>query len=358
MTRHDVLAGGAKSLLVGSIALVLGVCPGSPGRSFAEGMRYIRVATLVPRDSDLARSFLKLDRALRDVSNNAWGLRLYPGGVAGDEPDVMRKMKVGQMDASIITTTGLSHIVKEIAVLDSPGVVRTYAQLDAVTAALAPEWTRAFASQGFKLVGWSEAGQYRWFSKTAIRRPADLRDTRPWLWPASFILKEIYRVIGCNGVPLGVPEVYGALQTGMVDAVISTASALVALQWHSRLKHMTKDTFGVLINGLVMNQDKWNALPADVAQRMQSEATKIMARERSETRRADVRSYDKLKQRGYVADDWAPGGYQEYLTMEKEVRARLVGRLYSSELLSRVMKIAASADSAQTASAAAAHGPS
>jgi TRAP-type C4-dicarboxylate transport system substrate-binding protein len=263
--------------------------------------------------------------------------------VAGDEPDVLRKMEIGQLDASIVTTTGLSHIVKEIAVLDSPGVVDSYAQFEAVTQALQPEWEKSFDKAGFKLIGFSETGRYRWFSKSPITRPSDLKGVRPWLWPASFILKEIYRVVGCNGVPLGVPEVYGALQTGMIDTVITTSAALVALQWHAKLKHVTKQSFGVLINGLVMNGAKWRALPADVAQQLMTEATRVMTTERTEMREADVKAYDNLLERGYTADDWAPGGYQQYVAMEKQVRERLVGRLYSPQMLARVMKIAASA---------------
>jgi TRAP-type transport system periplasmic protein len=330
-----------QTALMGVLAALLTLLPGSGGFSRAANTQYLRVATLVPRDSDLARSFLKLDKALRNASQGTWGIHLYPGGIAGDEPDVLRKMKIGQMDASIITTTGLSHIVRETAVLDSPGVIHNYREFDAVTSAMHDEWAHSFEREGWKLIAWSDAGQYRWFSRGPVERPSDLKERRPRLWPASFILKEIYRVIGCNGVPLGVPEVYGALQTHMVDTVISTASALVALQWHATLNYVTQQTFGILINGLVMNGSRWRSLPAEVGQMLVTEANKLIAAERLETRAADDRAYELLLQRGYLADHWAKGGYQEYLQVEKEVRDRLVNRLYSPELLARVQNIAA-----------------
>jgi TRAP-type C4-dicarboxylate transport system substrate-binding protein len=323
------------------IASVLTLVPGAQEAVEAAGTRYIRVATLVPRDSDLARSLRKLDKALRTASSNAWGIRLYAGGVAGDEPDVLRKMRIGQMDASIVTTTGLSHLVKEIAVLDSPGVIHNYGEFEAVTTAMKDEWSKSFEAKGWKLLGWSETGQYRWFSRAGMERPSDLKERRPWLWPASFILKELYHVIGCNGVPLGVPEVYGALQTNMIDTVISTSTALVALQWHPTLRHVTEQTFGVLINGVVMRGAKWKQLPPEVGRTLQTELDRLVASERVETRRADERVYQHLLKRGYVADRWGPGGYEEYLAVEQQVRDRLVGRLYPFELLKRVMSIAA-----------------
>jgi TRAP-type transport system periplasmic protein len=332
-----------RQLRLVMLGALLCAVPGAASFVHAANTQFIRVATLVPRDSDLARSFLKLDKALRAASNNAWGIRLYPGGVAGDEPDVLRKMRIGQMDASIVTTTGLSHIVKEIAVLDTPGVIHNYREFDAVTRAMQNEWAQNFDKAGWKLVGWSETGQYRWFSRGPIERPGDLKERRPWLWPASFILKELYHVIGCNGIPLGVPEVFGALQTNMIDTVISTPAALVALQWHAKLNHVTKATFGVLINGFVMSGDKWKSLPPDVGQKLVAEATKLIESERAETRAADDRAYELLLKRGYTADSWAKDGYTQYLEVEKQVRDRLVNRLYPAGLLDRVTQVAAGA---------------
>jgi TRAP-type C4-dicarboxylate transport system substrate-binding protein len=333
---------GRSAVLIGLGVLMVSLPGGTPRVSAAE-TQFIRVAALAPRDSDLSKRFIRMDKALRSTTNNGWAIRLYAGGVAGDEPDVLRKMKVGQMDASNITTTGLSQIVREVAVLDTPGVISNYKQFEAITTAMKTEWEGNFAKVGFKLVAWGESGQYRWFSKSAITRPADLKNVRPWVWPVSYILKEIYHVVGCNGVPLGVPEVYGALQTGMIDTVITTAVALVALQWHANLNHMTKQTFGVLVNALVMNADKFKQLPPDVAALLTKEAEEAAMTDRVETRKADEKAYANLLKRGYKADEFGPGGREEYVAMEKTVREHLVGRLYPAEMLARVQKIASEA---------------
>lgn len=336
-----------RSVIALGLALLVSSIPGGRAKVTAAETQFIRVAALAPRDSDLAKRFIRIDKAMRAATNNGWGLRLYAGGVAGDEPDVLRKMKVGQMDASNVTTTGLSQIVREVAVLDTPGVITNYKQFEAVTTAMRSEWEGNFAKVGFKLVAWGETGQYRWFSKQGITRPADLKTVRPWVWPASWILKEIYKIVGCNGVPLGVPEVYGALQTGMIDTVITTAVALVALQWHPNLNHVTKQTFGVLVNALVMNADKYKNLPPEVAALLTKEAEAAAAADRVDTRKADEKAYENLLNHGYKADDWAPGGREEYLAMEKQVREHLVGRLYPPELLARAQKLASEAGGAQ-----------
>jgi TRAP-type C4-dicarboxylate transport system substrate-binding protein len=324
--------------IIGVLALAL---PGSSKLVGAAETQYLRIATLAPRDSDLAKGFMKLDQGMKKATNNAWSVRLYPSGVAGDEVDVLRKMKIGQMDASIITSVGLSQIVHETTLLTTPGVIRTYKALESVQASITKEWGQSFEKAGFQLLAWGETGQTRWFAKQPLLRPASVKSMRPWVWPASQDLKETLAVLGANGVPLGVPEVYGALQTGMVDMVTSTCVALISLQWHSALKYMTKDANGVLVGAMLMNNAKWKSLPPDVQQIVQTEVTRNQESDKADIRKADERSYQTLIKHGYTANDWTGEPMKEFEVMAEAVQKRLVGRMYSAETLARVKQLAA-----------------
>jgi len=320
-------------------ALALGL-PASSKIVGAAETQYLRIATLAPRDSDLAKGFMKLDQGMRKATNNAWSVRLYPSGVAGDEVDVLRKMKIGQMDASIITSIGLSQIVRETTLLNTPGVITDYKGWEGVRAAMTPEWEASFDKVGYKLLAWGETGQLRMFAKQPLLRPSSVKSMRPWVWPASSAMKETWAALGATGVPLGVPEVYGALQTGMVDVVLNTAVALISLQWHSNLKYMTKDSAGVLVGAMLMSGPKWKDLPADVQKIVQDEIKRNTANDVSDIRAADERSYQALLKRGYTANEWTGDARKEYDTMTETVQKRLVGRMYTAEQLDRVKKIA------------------
>lgn len=126
----------------------------------------------------------------------------------------------------MITSDGLGQVLPEVNVLRAPGVVTTYKQLEAVQHVMLPEFDAHFDQRGFKLITWGEAGEYRYFSRRPVHRPADIRTMRPWLWPASPVMKETWRAVGANPVPLGIGEVFGALQVRMVDLVESTAVLL------------------------------------------------------------------------------------------------------------------------------------
>jgi TRAP-type C4-dicarboxylate transport system substrate-binding protein len=325
------------SMLVLALAMAI---PGSISPVQAEAGNKIRIATLAPRDTDLTRGFAKIDKGLRAATNNAWGIQLYPSGIAGDEKDVIRKMQIEQMDASILTDTGLSQIVREATVLSTPGVINNYDQLGRVQQAMNEEWRETFEKKGFKLISWGEVGQYRYFSKKPLLKPSDIKGTRPWLWPESYVMKEIYQAVGANGVPLGVPEVYGALQTGMVDFIISTAIATVALQWHTKLTNVTNDTFGVLLGAMIMNKKKWDGIPDDVRASLGEQIKKNYEGDSSQVRKDDDNAYKKLLSRGFTGTSFSAEGKAEYEKMTKTVRDHLVGRVYPQALLDRVMSIA------------------
>ncbi len=312
----------------------------SPAEAKGKVKNNIRIATLAPRNTDLTRGFTKIDHALRKETNNEWGIKLYPSGVAGDEKDVIRKMRVGQMDASILTATGLAQIVREVAVLDTPGVINSYKELERVQKAMNKEWEKTFAKSGFKLISWGESGQYRVFTKAPLKKVSDLKNMRPWVWPESHVLKEIYRAVGATGVPLGVPEVYGALQTKMVDSLIASSLAVVALQWHAKLDHVTNRTQGVLVGAMIVNDKKWNSIPPDVQAVLEEQIRKNTEGDSKQVRKNDLKAFKKLLKRGYKGTDYSAQGEKEFDKMASTVRKRMTGRVYPKSLLDRVIKIA------------------
>jgi TRAP-type C4-dicarboxylate transport system substrate-binding protein len=331
-----------KTLAITALgALALGLSADSQPAEAAE-TQFLRIATLAPRDSDMAKGFMKLDKGMKQASGGAWGVRLYPSGVAGDEPDVLRKMKIGQMDASLITSVGLSQILRETTLLSTPGVIDDPQGWGRVRKAMTAEWDKGFEKAGYKLLAWGETGGIRMFAKEPLDKPSSIKKMRPWLWPAAHAMKETWLALGANGVPLGVPEVYGALQTGMVDAVINTALTLVALQWHTNLKHMTAETSGVLIGGMLMSDKKWSELPADVQKIVLNEVQSNQETDAEDMRKTDERAFQNLIKRGYTAHKWkGTPGEAEWTKVQETVQKRLVGRMYTQEQLDKVKKIAA-----------------
>lgn len=325
------------------IALLGLALPGGTETAQAKKGKTIRLAMLAPRGSIVHREFKKLDKQVQKITDNAWSVKVYPSGMAGDDTDVIRKMRVGQMDGGVITTTGLSHIVRQVAVLDAPGTVNNYKQLEAVQKELKDDWDKMFLKANTKLVAWWEAGRYRMFSKGPANNLAQLKSHRAWLWPDSQVLKELWRAAGVTGVPLALNDVFGALQTGMVDLVINTPVALVALRWHLNLDHVSQREAGVLLLAWVMNKPVWDTLPEHARNEIEKQVAESAVKYKRDARKEDAKSYKILLNRGFTATKMKPADSKKWDEIEATVRKRLTGRVYPKSLLDRVMAVAAKA---------------
>src|SRR4051812_10667778 len=199
-----------SSLLVAFVALfVVGARP-----AHAEPV-VLRMATLAPEGSSWLRLFHEWQKAVEARTEGRVKVRVYAGGVQGDERDVIRKVKLGQLAGGAVTTIGMTAIDPEVRAVE---VARTYEELDALRARLAPLLKKRVEDRGFIVLGWGDVGPVYFFSQRPVKTLADMQATRPWLWSDDPISKKLFDALQLRGNAMGVPDVLPALSTGAVDA--------------------------------------------------------------------------------------------------------------------------------------------
>lgn len=298
----------------------------------------ISIATLAPPGSTWMKVFEAWNREVRRRSNKTLQLRFYPGGVQGDESEVIRKIRSGRLDGAAVTAVGLAQIHRPALVFQMPGILRTYEQLDAARAAITPEMNPKFGEGGFHLLGWADVGQSRVFSTHAVAKPGDLGPRKPWVWRDDLVLPEFFKVVKSNPVPLQLPEVLGALQTNRVDTVITTPVAAVSLQWSSRVTHMMDFPLTTVIGGTVMGKKQWDALSPEHKTIMTETATQFHALARKNLRADEQKALATLKERNIKVITPSEADKNEWLKVGAEVRKRLVGQVADQALVDRVMQ--------------------
>ena len=315
--------------------------PGSVSQSAgAQSASVLRIATLAPTGSSWMKVFNAWNRTIKQKTNGTLEMRFYTGGSQGDERDFIRKMRAGQMDGAAVTTTGLSMLARPILVLSVPGLMTTYEQLDKVRAALNDDFDQMFTDAGYKLLGWGDVGKTRLFSMYEIKRPSEIKKHRPWAWKDDVIFSEFLKVIGANPVRLGVPEVYPALQTKMVDTVPASALAAVSLQWYTRLSYVSARNSGIIVGATIVRKDKFDALTPEQQQVLMETSAQAHKALNKSIRADDDRSYESILKRGITAVDTSEFR-GEWDAAAEQVRTRLTGRVYPKSLLKEVESAAA-----------------
>jgi TRAP-type C4-dicarboxylate transport system substrate-binding protein len=221
----------------------------------AEKSFLIKMATLAPEGSSWMKTFNTLNTEVMKKTENKVQFRIYPGGVLGDEMDMLRKLKIGQIQGVALTSAGLSTLFKEMDVLQIPFLFQTYEEVDTVLKKMDSFFRKGFEDNGYVLLGWSEAGFVYLMSTLPISSVADLRKAKVWIWEESPMSKAIFDEAGVKAIPLTVPDVLVGLQTGLVDVVYVPPTGAISLQWFTKIKYMTDVPLVYLAGGVVVKKD-------------------------------------------------------------------------------------------------------
>lgn len=220
----------------------------------------LKIATVAPRGSIWMRVFNKMKAKISQKTGGEVKLRFYPGQVQGDERDVVRKMRTGQLQGGSFTAVGLSLINREALVLQMPRMFSSYASLDKVKKAMDAEFDASFVKHGYILLGWSEVGRIHLFSQNDVRTLEELRKQRVWAWSDDPISKAMMRKLNVKPRALGLPQVYPALNTGMINVVMNSPLGAMALQWHTKVKYMLKEPLAIGIGATVVTKKAFDKL--------------------------------------------------------------------------------------------------
>ena len=219
-----------------------------PDASAAKTLR-IKIATLAPEGSSWIKAFYAIDAEVRTKTDKQVGFKFYPGGVLGDEKDMLRKMHIGQIHGAALTSAGLSAIFSEMDVFQIPFLFESHHEVDYVTQEMTAVFKKGLAENGYILLGWSEGGFVRLMSTTPVATLDDLRKVKVWTWEDAPMTKAIFDQANVSAIPLSVPDVLVGLQTGLVDVVYAPPSGAISLQWFTKTKYMTEVKLIYLIGG-------------------------------------------------------------------------------------------------------------
>ncbi len=182
----------------------------------------LKLATLAPQGSVWDNALREMGARWTKESAGAVELRIYPGGVAGDEADVVRKIRIGQFQGAALTVTGLAEIDSAFAAFEIPMLFESWDEVDRVLAKLRPELERRLAEKGYVLLLWGHGGWVHLFSRQPIRGVDDLKKQKLFVWAGDDAQVQQWRKNGFQPVALAATDVAMGFQTRMIDVLPTT----------------------------------------------------------------------------------------------------------------------------------------
>jgi TRAP-type C4-dicarboxylate transport system substrate-binding protein len=305
----------------------------------AEKAIRVNLGTLAPRGSVYHQSLQAMAEAWRQAPGGGVRLVIYPDGTQGGEADMVRLMRVGSLQAGLLTTVGLSAIEPAVSGLQTaPLLFRTLEEFEYVNEKLRPSLEKRLEEKGFEVLFWVDAGWVRYFSKEPVLTPDDLRRMKIFVWAGSPDQVSIMRRNGFTPVPLETSDILPSLQTGLINTVPVPPIFALATQVDLRAPHMLDINWAPLVGACVIKKEAWDKIPADIRAPLLTAATRAGKEIRANSRKESAEAVAAMQKRGLIVHELSPDMIEQWRKEAEKSYPDIRGRIVPADIFDEVQK--------------------
>lgn len=297
-----------------------------------ESQIVVKFATIAPEGTNWTKILRDFAKDVEQQTFSKVKFKIYTNGVQGDEKDVIRKIKSGQLNASGFTGYGIGEIAKEIRVLEAPFLFKGTDEIDYIYKKFGNDFRKIFEEKGFVLLGWAEIGNVYVLSKKKIEKISDFKNTRLWIWEGDFIALKTFKNFGASPIPLSISDVMTSIQTGMIDTVYATPASIIPLGWHKKMEYLLDLPITYGIGAVLISKQTLDLMDGKTKEVFLSLSDKYFSHLNSISRKDNEKGIEMLKNQLKVIK---PSDVSEFEKIAKKTRDELKS-FYGDGLLEKI----------------------
>ncbi len=297
----------------------------------------LRIASVVPKNSLYHQSLLELGESWRTAQGTGARFTVFTDGSQGGEAEIVRRMRIGQLQGALISVVGLRDIEPSIAALQNlPLLFRSWEEIDYVRDKMRTGMEKRFLDKGFVVVGWGDAGWVRFFSKEAAFSPNDFKSRKFFAWGSEPEQQAIMKSLGYTPVALETGDALAAIQTGMIDVLPSTPYFALASQVFGTAKHMLDINWAPIVGALVVTQKSWDGMSPAAQEALRKAGEKAGTAMRSQARKEVDEAVTAMQKRGLTVNRPNEAQMREWNTLAEQLYPRIRGVMVPAETFDEV----------------------
>lgn len=302
----------------------------------------IRLGTLLPSGTAQHQSLQALAEEWRKLSDGSLKLVLYPDGRLGGESEMVKKMRIKQLNACVLTAVGLSEIDQGIAGLQViPLAFRTWEEVDYVREKIRPRLEERLRAKGFEVLFWGDAGWVHFFSKAPVIRPDDFKKMKLFTWTGDVRQADLMKSIGYRPVPLETTDILLGLNTDMINVVPVPPLIALAGQLYGPAPHMLDLNWSPIVGAAVIRRDVWDKIPPELQAKLRAAGEITGAKIRTQSREESEKSIAAMQTRGLKIHPVPPEAQEEWRQLGTMVHSRIRGTTVPEDIFDDVMRLLA-----------------
>jgi TRAP-type transport system periplasmic protein len=299
----------------------------------------IRLGTLVPKGSRWEQILQQMGDEWKKASGGKIELKIYPGGEQGDEPEMVQKLRIKELQAVALSGAGLSGIDPDVSALQVPMMLSSYEEVDYVRDHIADRLEKGLAQRGFIVLNWGDAGWIHFFTKQPASTPDQIRRMKLCVLQGDTSTFQLYKINGFLPVSLAATDILTGLQTGLIDAFQAPPLVALSNQWFGGAKNMLDIPFAQLVGATVISKDVWDKIPAPVQKQMMASARTAGVALREEIRKSEAGAVPLMQQFGLNVVHADPKAVGEWRALAEGIWPKLRGSAVPPDLFDEVKRL-------------------
>ncbi|HUX50043.1 MAG TPA: TRAP transporter substrate-binding protein DctP [Spirochaetia bacterium] len=258
----------------------------------------IKLASVAPSNTPYSTALEQLAAEWERISGGSVRVIVYENGIAGNQADMLRKMRIGEIQGGLFASTGLTDIAPAAMSVSVPYLIQDNGEFTLVMKKLRPILDAQAESHGLKAVVWAEAGWAYLFSKSPVATPQQAKQLKLAVPPDQQTLINSFKAFGYRPVPIDLPETLSALNSGLVNGVFASPSLAAGYQWFGIANYMTDQKIAPVLGSVLINRRTWDLIPQRYRPQFETAARRIENQLQSRLQSFDARATAIMKNYG------------------------------------------------------------
>jgi TRAP-type C4-dicarboxylate transport system substrate-binding protein len=298
----------------------------------------IKMGTIAPEGSPWHQILLEIGENWRRSTNGRVKLVIYAGGKLGDEPGLVDKLRIRQIQAAALSA-GMGDIEPAVKCLQLPMVFSSYEELDYVRDRMAPKLEALIEKRGFIVLNWGDVGWVHFFTKTPVLRLDDMRKLKLFSWAGDDQVVQLWKANGFRPVALAATDILTGLQTGLIEALPTTPLYALLNQAFGLAPYMNDVKWAPLIGATVVSKATWNSLPPADRDTMLKAARDAGQSLRGGIRRMGDEAVAAMQKRKLTVIHADAAVVADWRKQAEGVYPKLRGEMVAAELFDEVLRL-------------------
>ena len=296
----------------------------------------IKLATVAPEGTEYYNLLLEMGQRWQEETNGQVQLRIYPNGVVGGEIDTIRKMRIGQIQASAMSSIGLARLTDSIQAFTLPMGFKDYNEVDRVKDTMFDDIHDELSNSGFELLFLVDIGWVYWFSSDEIIVPQDLKDSKIFTSAGDYVTVELFKKFGFNAIPMSETDILTGLQTGMINSMQTVPILAASSGWSALMPNMLDLKWGAFIGAVIIDNKVWSKIKPEHKKAMMIVAKDIGRKYQKNGREMEIKAIDAMEQYGMKVKTPNDKELEVWESFKNEITPDVIDTFLSEEIYNKV----------------------